>query len=82
MQSTQHRLCLKFLITGELIWQRDTSSEVRPVLLDLGGMRSLARLLQNTPSERVRLKVLVLARRVLYEVGSTAVMDAAALQVT
>jgi hypothetical protein len=66
---------------GELIWQRDTASEVRPVLLQTGGMRALARLLQGTGSERVRLKVLMMARRLLYEVGSTSVMDPAALKV-
>ncbi len=66
---------------GELIWQRDTSSEVRPVLLEKGGMRALATLIAQTPSERVRLKVLVLARRMMYEVGSTSTMDPLAFQV-
>ncbi len=51
------------------------------MLLQEGGMKTLATLLAKTASERVRLKVLVLTRRLLYEVGSTSVMDPEALKV-
>jgi hypothetical protein len=45
------------LLTGELIWQRDTASEVRPALQNAGGLATLGNLIANTSSERIRLKV-------------------------
>lgn len=67
---------------GELIWQRDTASEVRPVLHSCGGPQVLTKLVATTPSERVRLRALVNARRMCYEVGSADAMDNDAIVVS
>lgn len=44
-------------------------------------MGAVAALVGDTQSERVRLKALIIARRMLYEVGSAGAMDGTALQV-
>lgn len=51
------------------------------MVLQEGGMGVLSNLIQATASERLRLKALMVCRRMLYEVGSTARMDAEAIQV-
>lgn len=66
---------------GELVWCRDCAADVRPVLLEAGGMGVLASLIEGTNSERVRLRALVVCRRLLYEVGSTGRMDPNAIEV-
>ncbi|KAJ9529228.1 hypothetical protein QJQ45_007907 [Haematococcus lacustris] len=52
---------------GELIWQRDTASDFRPVLQAQGGLAVLGTLVSSTSSEPIRLKALVLTRRLMYE---------------
>lgn len=69
------------MCTGELVWHRDTASEVRPVFLESNGLVAVAELVANTRSERVRLKALIIARRMLYEVGSSGSLDSTALKV-